>query len=67
VNSAVSLARARGAESFAAPAATWSAQAWLVRKASAACASGPEVGSVRPYSDSWHHGVPMKLFTALFL
>ena len=42
------------------------AQAPLCRNASAACASGPEVGSLSPYRDSRETVLPMKLLTRLF-
>src|SRR5689334_449742 len=41
-------------------------QAALARKAFAACASGPEVGSVRPYMVSCCTVLPVKLSTRLF-
>ncbi|MNV79167.1 hypothetical protein D3C71_1727060 [compost metagenome] len=62
VNKEVSLAEQAAA--LAAP--TCVTQAALVRNARAACASGPEVGSVNPYRLSCTMVLPMKLSTDLF-
>src|SRR5690606_32592626 len=47
-------------------ACTWATHVELSRNARAACASGPEVGSVRSYMVPRSTEVPRKLLTCLF-